>query len=62
MDPNELMRQRGVMGNANVVEQVVKVEDKEKMAEIEQRLQEEKKEIARKAEEDAERIRNQANL
>ena len=56
------MRQKGVVGNANVVERIVHVEDKEKMAEIEERLNEEKKEIARKAQEDSERIQNQANL
>ena len=56
------MRQKGVVGNANVIERIVHVEDKEKMAEIEERLNEEKKEIARKAQEDSERIQNQANL
>jgi len=32
MDPSEIMRQRGVMGNTNIVERIVHVEDKEKMA------------------------------
>lgn len=29
LDPAEIMRQRGVVGNANIVEKVVHIEDKE---------------------------------
>jgi hypothetical protein len=48
VDPNEIMRQKGVMGN--VVEKIVHVEDKEKMKEFEERLEREKDEIRKKAE------------
>ena len=39
MDPKEFMKQKGVMGNANIVEKIVQVEDKEKMKEFEDRLE-----------------------
>jgi len=39
------MKQRGVMGNTNIVEKIVHVEDKEKMREFEDRLEKEKKQI-----------------
>jgi hypothetical protein len=29
VDPAEIMRQRGVMGNTNIIEKIVHVEDKE---------------------------------
>ena len=35
MDPTELMRSKGVMGNSNIIERIVQVEDKEKMKEFE---------------------------
>jgi len=38
VDPAEIMRQRGVMGNTNIVEKIVHVEDKEKMAEFESKI------------------------
>jgi hypothetical protein len=43
------MRKRGVMGNTNIVERVVHVEDKEKMKEFEEKLEREKEEIRLKA-------------
>lgn len=39
MDPNEIMKQKGVMGNTNIVEKIVQVEDKEKMKEFEAKLE-----------------------
>ena len=62
IDPSELMKQRGVMGNTNIVEKIVHVEDKEKMREFEEKLEREKEEIKRKADEEKSRIENQANL
>jgi hypothetical protein len=38
-DPAEMMRAKGVMGNTNIVEKIVHVEDKEKMQQFEQRLE-----------------------
>lgn len=38
MDPAEFMKQKGIMGNQNVIEKIVHVEDKEKMREFEERL------------------------
>ena len=46
------MRKRGVVGNTNIVEKIVQVEDKEKMQELEKKLEEEKNEIRRKAKEE----------
>lgn len=60
IDPTELLRKKGVMGN--VVEKIVTIEDKEQMKEFEEKLQKEKEEIRRKAEEDKKRIQSQANL
>ena len=42
LDPEELQRRmaaKGIMGNANVVERIVHVEDKEKMAELEAKIE-----------------------
>lgn len=44
------MAQKGIMGNANVVEKIVHVEDKEKMQELEQKIEKEKQELKAKAE------------
>jgi len=60
VDPTELMKQRGVMGN--VVEKIVHVEDKERMKEFEEKLHNEKEEIRKKAEMEKEQIKSQANL
>lgn len=54
VDPAQLLRQKGVMGN--VVEKIVHVEDKEQMVELEHRLQEEKEEIRKKAEQEKHQI------
>lgn len=56
------MRKKGVVGNANIVEKIVHVEDKEKMRELEEKLEKEKKEIRRKADEEQKNIEKQANL
>jgi hypothetical protein len=56
------MRKKGVVGNANIVEKIVHVEDKEKMKELEEKLEKEKKEIRRKADEEQKHIEKQANL
>jgi hypothetical protein len=56
------MRKKGVVGNANIVEKIVHVEDKEKMKELEEKLEREKKEIRRKADEEQKNIEKQANL
>ena len=45
MDPAELMKQKGIMGNPNIVEKIVQIEDKEKMKEFEDKLEQEKKDI-----------------
>ena len=37
-----------MVGNANIVEKIVHVEDKEKMKELEEKLEREKKEIRRR--------------
>ena len=62
VDPSELMRQKGVMGNTNIVEKIVHVEDKEKMREFEDKLEKEKEEIRRKAEIEKQQIESQAHL
>lgn len=62
VDPSEIMRKKGVMGNTNIVEKIVHVEDKEKMREFEEKLEREKEEIRRKAEMEKQQIENQANL
>ena len=41
-DPAEFMKKMGIMGNANIVEKIVHVEDKEKMREFEEKLEKEK--------------------
>ena len=61
MKPEEIMKKHGVIGN-NVVEQEVFVEDKEKMAEFEERLRIEKEEMKQQAEVARAQIENQANL
>ena len=43
------MRKKGVMGNTNIVEKVVHVEDKAQMEELERKLEEEKTAIRAKA-------------
>lgn len=62
VDATELMKSKGVMGNQNIVEKIVKVEDTEKMKEFEEKLELEKQDIKRKAEEEKLKIENQANL
>jgi len=52
MDPTEIMRSKGVMGNSNIIERIVQVEDKEKMKEFEDKLEKEKEEIRKKADEE----------
>ena len=46
------MRKKGVVGNANIVEKIVHVEDKEKMKEFEDKLEREKEEIRKKADDE----------
>ena len=46
------MASKGVMGNANVVEKIVHVEDKEKMAELEAKIEQEKADVKRRADEE----------
>lgn len=58
----DFLKQKGVMGNQNIVERIIKVEDTEKMKEFEEKIELEKKEIKRKAEEEKLKIENQANL
>ena len=50
------------MGNTNIVEKIVHVEDKEQMKEFEEKLELEKEAIRKKAEEETKKIENQANL
>ena len=55
LSPEELakrMASKGVMGNANVVEKIVHVEDKEKMAELEAKIEQEKADVKRRADEE----------
>ena len=52
VDPAEIMKAKGIMGGTNIVEKIVKVEDTEKMKEFEEKLEQEKQEIKRKAEEE----------
>jgi hypothetical protein len=52
------MKSRGVMGNTNIVEKIVQIEDKEKMAEFEAKLEQEKKTIRDKAEQERADIEN----
>ena len=61
-DPSALMRERGLVGNANIIEKVIKVEDTEKMKEFEEKLEREKKEIRKNAEEEKKKIEAMANL
>lgn len=58
MDPAEFMKQKGIMGNTNVIEKIVHVEDKEKMREFEERLAREKDEIRAKSQKEKEDIEN----
>jgi len=46
------MAARGVVGNANIVEKIVHVEDKEKMAELEAKIEREKEDYKKRAEEE----------
>ena len=62
IDPAELMKQKGIMGNTNIIEKIVHVEDKEQMREFEQKLEKEKEEIRKRAAQEKERIQKQANL
>lgn len=57
-DPAEIMKKRGIIGNANIVTKVVQVEDKEKMREFEEKLEREKLEIKQKAEAEKAEIEN----
>jgi len=52
IDPSEIMRKKGVMGNTNIVEKIVHVEDKEKMKEFEEKLEREKRDIRKRADEE----------
>jgi hypothetical protein len=57
VDPSEIMKKHGVMGKQIIeVEKVVQIEDKEKMREFEQKLQKEKEDIKKYAEEEKKRI------
>lgn len=56
------MAQKGVMGNTNIVEKIVHVEDKEKMQELENKIEKERAELKQRAEEERKAIENQANL
>jgi len=38
VDPKEIMKKNGVIGGTNIVEKIVHVEDKEKMAELENKI------------------------
>ena len=62
VDPSEIMKKRGVMGNMNIIERVVHVEDKQKMQDFEDRIEKEKEEIKRKAEEETAFIESQVHL
>ena len=62
MDPAELMKQRGIMGNPNIIEKIVQIEDKEKMKEFEDKLEAEIVAIKENAEKEKLNIENQANL
>lgn len=63
VDPSEIMKKHGVLGKQIIeVEKVVRVEDKEKMREIEDRLQREKEEIKVRAEQEKQRIIQEKNL
>lgn len=59
-DLQQMYKDRGIVGN--VVEKIVKIEDNEQMAAFEEKLQKQKEEIKLKAQQDKERIENQANL
>lgn len=50
------MRERGMIGNPNIVERIVRVEDTKKMEEFEQRLEKEKQDIRKNAEEEKKKI------
>lgn len=52
MDPKELQRSQGVMGNSNIIERIVLVEDKQKMKDFENKLEKEIEEIRKKADEE----------
>lgn len=58
IDPAEIMRQKGVMGNINIVEKVIHIEDKEKMNELEEKIAKEKEDIRLKAEKEKQAIEN----
>lgn len=58
IDPAEIMRQKGVMGNTNIVEKVIHIEDKEKMNELEEKIAKEKEDIRLKAEKEKQAIEN----
>lgn len=47
-----------VAGKSNVVEKIVQIEDKEQMAEFEEKLQKQKEDIKLKAQKDKEMIEN----
>lgn len=58
IDPAEIMRQKGVMGNTNIVEKVIHIEDKQKMNELEEKIAKEKEDIRIKAEKEKQAIEN----
>lgn len=62
VDPNELMRAKGVMGNTNIIEKIVHVEDKQKMEDFQQKLEIQKQEMRKKAQDEKEQIEKQANM
>lgn len=39
MDPTEIMKKKGIIGNQNIVTKIVQIEDKEKMREFEEKLE-----------------------
>lgn len=62
MKPEEIMMKHGVMAGNTVTEHEIYVEDKEKMAEFEMKLKQEKEEMKANAEMERQMIENQANL
>jgi len=58
MEPEEIMKKHGVIGNQVINEKEIYVEDKEKMKQFEEKLQKEKEEIRLKTEAEREMIEN----
>ena len=61
-DPSALMRERGLIGNGNIIERIVKVEDTEKMKAFEDKLEKEKKEMRKNADDEKKKIEEMAHL